>query len=136
MIAQCARLAGSHFNFFNGTYGQPRLAKRHAINPRINVRQHEVTFLIGRRARYLAIFLMQNHGFIALGNTLLASWGFWIFLSLVVFSLIFKSSITAFLNRLTRLGAGKWGVELAGFEAAKYWTDARSWFGVFGLLAA
>jgi len=50
-------------------------------------------------------------GFIALGNTLLASWGFWIFLSLVVFSLIFKSSITAFLNRLTRLGAGKWGVE-------------------------
>jgi uncharacterized SAM-dependent methyltransferase len=24
----------------------------------------------------------------------------------------------------------------AGFESAKCWTDARGWFGVFGLLAA
>src|SRR6266571_1365235 len=50
MIAQRACLPGSHFNFFNRTDGQPGLAKRHAINPRVNARQHKVAFFIGCRA--------------------------------------------------------------------------------------
>ena len=76
MIAQRACLPCSHFNFFNRTNGQPGLAERHAINPRINVRQHKVAFLISYRAHYLAIFLTQNHGHAARRTSLDADFSF------------------------------------------------------------
>jgi hypothetical protein len=48
---------------------------------------------------------------VALLNTTLGFWAFWLFLFGISFTLFFRKPITALLSRLTKIGAGKWGVE-------------------------
>jgi hypothetical protein len=52
-----------------------------------------------------------SDGLVALGNTVLDFWGFWLFLFGLVFIFLFRTHIGALISRVTKLGAGKYAAE-------------------------